>query len=334
LQATAAAVAAGGAIGNVPRRTQATDPAIEQAINPPDEFVTPLWEREFDNSVSIRIEDSELYIVERGLSDSISPELISIDVQSGDERWRREISFAGSPEPYQDTVFVEDNGSIVAFDRSSGDRRWEYEYTPITDASTARPTFVPAGGGTLLAADEQDGITQTRLVGIDITTGDRRWEETISLPGAQTGVTLPFSESDSEEYVLFGTDNGHRIIYINVTTGDIEEEYTVPVADPISSSAQVGPRLTTTSDFFIIENRSSDTGTEVIQVFSSFERDPESVLSGDNVRTIAFDRDGEWVYLIEDAAQIRAVAVPGGDTLWEEPVSPDIVERRVASSFD
>lgn len=302
------------------------------AITPPSEFVDPLWTEQFEEFVGIETADNEVYVSKN----AGSPRLWSFDIQSGEERWSREIPAPSSPNEIAvprvigSSVIVRDNVSVTAYQRSSGDEEWSVSYPSASDQSTL--AVAPAGEDRLLVTDEQDGLEENQLLGINMINGATEWQETVSLPGAHLGTTLPYSPSDPDVYVMFATTDGHRILDLNATAGVINNEYTIPVADPSSSLDRRSVSFRTLNDelFQIRTAIFEPSQTEVRRVFTSLDDEPEVVLSGSMIQQVSFQ---DLAYLVEDNESVRAVSAPSGDTLWEEPPDPAIARRRVSPSF-
>jgi outer membrane protein assembly factor BamB len=154
-------------------------------------------------------------------------------------RWSRDLSFSVEFPPLPRTpgsaILLAEGSTLASYEASSGTRRWQTQYPSegATDFRVSYPT-----DNIFILADGTGNITQNQLVGIDRQTGEIQWRNTIDLPGEQIRVTLPLFTSGSTglQPVLFITAQGHRILRLNPSTGDVTDQYTAQIADQFSSA--------------------------------------------------------------------------------------------------
>jgi hypothetical protein len=340
----------GGGVGTIPARATATtadatamlrsDGVSSQpaAVSPPEQFLAPRWSTQFNTRIQTRAEDGALYITQPGTENS-QAKIRSFDLQSGDERWSQDLSFSVDFPPFPRTpgssaVVLVEGTEVASYERSSGVRRWKKQYQ--TDRNNTRVEISYPTEDIFILAEEggfgDDGITQNTLVGVDRQTGDTRWERTVDLPGAQINVTLPFFTSDSAGYVMFATAQGHRILRLNPSTGSISERYTITVADQLSKADRLSfARFEQENNFFTISGFGADGGSdlEVMRAFISLEGEPESVISGQNIRELfSVTGTGETkAYAVTTADELRIVALPTNETIGTISTPGEVVEE-------
>jgi hypothetical protein len=282
--------------------------------------------------VQTRAEDGALYLTQAGTGSS-SAQLRSFDLQSGRERWSRDLSFSVEFPPFPRTpgsaILLAEGSTLASYEASSGTRRWQTQYPSegATDLRVSYPT-----DNIFILADGTGNITQNQLVGIDRQTGEIQWQNTIDLPGEQLNADLPFFTSGSTGLVSFTTAQGHRILRLNPSTGDVVEQYTAQIAAQVSSAG-------TSPSFAFVEREenfvtiaSQGGGVEVVRAFDSLEaveNDPVSVISGGNIREL-FNVTGTpetKAYAVQTEGGLRAVALPTTETLWEISIPSDVTEE-------
>jgi hypothetical protein len=282
--------------------------------------------------VQTRAEDGALYLTQAGTGSS-SAQLRSFDLQSGRERWSRDLSFSVEFPPFPRTpgsaILLAEGSTLASYEASSGTRRWQTQYPSegATDFRVSYPT-----DNIFILADGTENITQNQLVGIDRQTGEIQWQNTIDLPGEQLNADLPFFTSGSTGLVSFTTAQGHRILRLNPSTGDVVEQYTAQIAAQVSSAG-------TSPSFAFVEREenfvtiaSQGGGVEVVRAFDSLEaveNDPVSVISGGNIREL-FNVTGTpetKAYAVQTEGGLRAVALPTTETLWEISIPSDVTEE-------
>ncbi|AXG10860.1 outer membrane protein assembly factor BamB family protein [Haloplanus rubicundus] len=334
LQMGVMGVTAGTGLGRLAGRGQAMNISHSQptftsrasAISPPDTFTEPLWTTQFDGSITQTVGEGELYIVDSSPTDG--DRLLALNIQTGEERWSRAISTTQNPVTVTaDRVLEIDQSTVIAYERSSGEQQWTVQYPGEVDFSSL--VLREAGEETLLITSRAEGATEKRLLGVNTTTGDVRWDKTVSLPGEFVEATLPYSPADPDIYVMFATTTGHQILDLNATTGEVNETHTVPIAGPISSGNPTSSFLIEESeDYLVVRSFGlvNEGGIVVVQIFSSFSDEPDLVLSGVNVHQID-SRPGEKKYVVIDDERLRGVASPSGETLWEQSINTDVTQR-------
>ncbi|AXG10859.1 outer membrane protein assembly factor BamB family protein [Haloplanus rubicundus] len=333
LQTGVMGVTAGIGLSGIAGRGQATGTSPDKApayttetsaISLPDPVTEPLWTKQFDGDTYARYAygGEAVYVRVSPQNDIDSTQLLAINAETGEVRWQRDFSSEFIDiRPFEDNVLVQQGSTITAYDPPSGSQQWTIEYP--SEGEHRRLTTSLVREKTFLVTSEEEGITDNQLLGVDQSTGEIIWNKTISLPGAHQEATLPFSPN---EYVMFATADGHRILDLDARTGEVFGTYTIPVAEPIASSDSLIVSLREYPENYTLVNSSSYTGsssTEVVRVFESFDSDPVLTLSGPRIPQID-GRRGDLKYGIIDEGQFRAVAVPSGETLWTQSIDTDI----------
>jgi hypothetical protein len=171
-----------------------------------------------------------LYLLEQ---QSGEPTLVARDIRTGSPQWEQQLAISADPSEYIDMrvtpelVVLTEGATVYAYDQQTGEQQWQYTFTPIGDnpGLTLR-----SNGETMVITDEQEGITQNRLVGVDVESGDEVWNRTVSLPAPHKEAGLPSSIFD-EGYVEFTTTTEFIILDMDTATGTINTRHEIAAAE-------------------------------------------------------------------------------------------------------
>lgn len=113
-----------------------------------------------------------------------APAVLALDAETGEERWRYDEfgerdDVSASPAVVDGTVFVPVEGTLYALDAGDGSVTWQRALHVHPNASVAVrdgvvycPTMPPRG-------DEESDEPHGRLLALDATSGETRWEATV-----------------------------------------------------------------------------------------------------------------------------------------------------------
>lgn len=121
---------------------------------------------------------------DRGIETTSDPELVAVDVATGEPRWRRALDLLDDvPEVVvgDPSLYVHDGRDVVAVDALDGHIRWEWDLRPVS----ARVVY-PVHGLLVVGTVDDEGAGE--LVAVDVLDGSDVWRA--RLPVAPTSLDL------------------------------------------------------------------------------------------------------------------------------------------------
>lgn len=114
---------------------------------------------------------------------SFDGDVILLDAESGEERWRKPVSseVLSAPQPNGDVVVVHTvDGKIHGLDLATGDKRWQYDNPQAV--LTLRGSATPLVTETLVVA----GFDSGKIAAIDPDNGIALWDHRVAIPKGRT----------------------------------------------------------------------------------------------------------------------------------------------------
>lgn len=138
-------------------------------------------------------------------------ELLALDVESGEERWRARVSSEVLSVPKADlgvAVVHTVDGKLFGFDTTNGEQLWIYDRSipVLTLYGSSSPVI---SNGAVIG-----GFATGKLVSLDLTSGEIRWEANINVPSGRSELER-MVDIDGDPLVLDGT------VYIASYGGDL-----------------------------------------------------------------------------------------------------------------
>ena len=138
-------------------------------------------------------------------------ELLALDTESGEERWRTRVSSEVLSVPKADlgvAVVHTVDGKLFGFDATNGEQLWIYDRSIPVLTLYGNSSPVISNGAVI------GGFATGKLVSLDLTSGEVRWETNINVPSGRSELER-MVDIDGDPLILDGT------IYVASFRGDL-----------------------------------------------------------------------------------------------------------------